>query len=194
MLRVEGLTIAGSQALTFDVPNGRCVGLLGKDAAALRHVAECIGGIRLPAAGRVLIDDLDIQRDQDRARRRIAVGIARAAHALTSLGEHARTIAGTRPVRVTAAAGIARLGLDPDLRLTTPAARAAAALTAALLPDATVVVLHDPFRNLETDVRVKAIDWIRSLAESGASLFVTGTEERDVRGVSHSVIEFGAGR
>jgi len=195
MLRVEGLAPnAGDSALTFDIPNGRCVGLLGRDVRALRQIAECVCGIRVPAAGRILIDDLDIQRDQDHARRKIAVSFPGTAHRLTTLGEHAGVIARTRPSRITAAAAIARLGLDAKMQLATPATKAAAALVAALLPDAALVVLHDPFRNLENEVRVKAIDWIRSVSDSGTSLLVTGTEERDVRAVGHSVIETGAGR
>lgn len=195
MLRVEGLMpTAGGTALTFDIPNGRCVGLLGKDLGALRQIADCVCGIRVPVAGRILIDDLDIQRDQDRARLQIAVNFSRTAHRLTTLGEHARTIAGTRPSRATVAAAMSRLGLDAKMRLAAPSARAAAALIAALLPTAALIVLHDPFEDLENDVREKAIAWIRSLSDSGTALLFTGTEERDVRAVSHSVIELGAGR
>jgi ABC-type thiamine transport system ATPase subunit len=95
---------------------------------------------------------------------------------------------------MTVADGIARLGLNARLRLNTPSAKSAAALIAAILPDAAIVVLHDPFRDLSDDIRAKSIEWIRSLAESGTSVLITGTSERDVRSVSHSVIEIGAGR
>ena len=195
MLRGEGLVIsAGTPALTFDVPDGRCLGFLSFDVSTLLHVAECAAGISAPFAGRVLVGDLDVVRDGDRARPRIAVGLARTAHRLTSLGEHAAAVARSRRTRASAADGIARLGLDGRTRLDTPSAQAAAALVAALLPDAPAVVLHDPFRHLDDGVRSKAIEWIRSLPEFGTSVLVTGTEERDVRAVSHAVIELGGGR
>jgi ABC-type multidrug transport system ATPase subunit len=194
VLRAEGIAASsGVATLTFNVPDGRCVGLLGRDLGALLPLAECASGIRVPFAGRVLVDDFDVARDRDRAQPRIAVGLARAAHHLTSLGEHAAAVAGSRPTRMTTAEGIARLGLDARTRLDTPAARSAAAVLAALLPDASVVILHDPFSHLDGNTRAKAIEWIRSLSESGAAVLVTGTEERDVRAVSHSVIELGGG-
>lgn len=195
MLRVERLTAgAAGAALTFDVPHGKCVGLLGRDAVTLLHLAECVCGIRVPATGRVLIDDLDVLRDHERTRVRIAVTLARAAHSLTSLGEHATTMAATRRPRMKAADAIARLGLRAEMRLNTPAAKSAAALVGALIPDASLVILHDPFQELSDDTRAKAIEWIRSLAASETSFLMMGTEERDVRAVSHSVIEIGAGR
>jgi len=195
LLRVEGLAAgAGVNPLSFDVPAGRCVGLLNRDISALLRVVECACGIRRPFAGRVLIDDLDVAAEHDRMRPRIAVGLARAAHHLTSLGEHAAAVSGSRRTRVSVKDGLARLGLDARTRLNTGAAKSAAALVAALMPDAPVVILHDPFRDLDEGTRVKGIDWIRSLSESNVSVLVTGAEERDVRAVSHSVIEIGAGR
>jgi len=193
-LRVEGLPVGGTSALTFDVKDGQCAGLLGRDLAALRDVTDAIGGLRVPGAGRILIDDRDILADRDRTLRETAVAIARAAHPSTTLGEHAGTIASARKTRMTAADGIARLGLLPRMRLNTPAARAAASLIGALIADARVIVLHDPFRDLASDTREKAIAWIRSLAGSDVAVVITGSEERDVRAVSHLVIDVGAGR
>lgn len=184
----------GAGALTFDVADGRSVGLLDRDLAALLHVAECVCGLRKPRTGRVLVDDVDLARS-DEARASVAVNLSRAAHSLTSLGEHVGVVAAMRgKLRMPLADGIARLGLDASRQLNTPAAKSAAALLCALLPDARAVVLHDPFRDLDHTTRDKAITWIRALADSGASLLITGAEERDVRAVSHSVIEAGAGR
>jgi ABC-type multidrug transport system ATPase subunit len=195
MLRVDGLApFAGVNPLSFDVPAGRCAGLLSSDVHALLAIAECTCGIRIPFAGRVLIDDLDVARQRDRTQPQIAAGLARAAHHLTSLGEHAAAVSASRRTRMPVTEGLARLGLDARTRLNTGPAKSAAALLAALLPAAPVVILHDPFRNLDDATRAKSIDWIRALSESSVSVLVTGTEERDVRAVSHSVIEFGASR
>jgi ABC-type multidrug transport system ATPase subunit len=192
MLLVEGVAAGGGTTLTFEVAGGRSVGVLGRDLAGLLHLAECVSGLRAPSAGRVLIGDLDIHREPDRARSAIAVNLARAAHPLATLGEHLAPIAAARPLRAGVADGIARLGLTPRTRLDTKSARSAAALAAALMTSAQVVVLHDPFRDLDESTRTKAIDWIRSLAASPSSILITGDTERDVRAVSHAVLETGA--
>lgn len=196
MLRVEGLpTHIGGASLTFDVAESQCAGLLGRDLAVLLTLAENITGLRAPVTGRVLLDDIDTHRDRERARARIAVGLSRAAHPLTTLVEHAATVSATRAaLRISVPAAIARLGLNAGTRLSTPAAKSAAALLAALLPDVGLVVLHDPFRGLDAGTRTNAIDWIRSLGSSRTSVVITGAEERDVRAVSHFVIDVGAGR
>ncbi|TAK15265.1 MAG: hypothetical protein EPO35_07950 [Acidobacteria bacterium] len=184
MLRVEGLPIrAGGPALTFDVADGRCVGLLGADVPALLRLAETLAGLRTPLVGRVWIDGP------------ASICLARAAHPRTTLGEHVGTIGAARGLtRSTVDEGIARLGLTGNMPLTTPSARAAAALLGALIAGRGVLVLHDPFANLDAGVRAKAIDWIRALAAAPTSIVITGADERDVRAVSHSVIEIEAGR
>ncbi len=196
MLRVEGLTGRPSgPTLTFDVPDGRCIGLLGRDEPVLRSVAELISGLRAPSHGHVFIDGLDTVRDASRTHALVTCTISRAAHRLTSVIEHVSAVAGGRGrLRTSVTDGIARLGLDAKMRLSSPAARSAASLVAALVPDASVIVLHDPFKDLDDDTRAKAIAWIRALGESRAAIVVTGTEERDVRAVSHTVIDLEAGR
>lgn len=195
MVRVEGLSVSASDAaLTFDVPDGQCVGLLGRDASAALDLAETIAGMRTPSAGRVLVGGADILRDAV-ARAQIIICLPRAAHRATSIEEHVSTVAAARgAVRVPVADAIARLGVDPRARLTTAAARSAAALVASLVPDAGVIVLHDPFSGLHEDVRRRATDWIRALSGSRTSIVMIGLNERDVRAVSHSVISAGAGR
>jgi ABC-type multidrug transport system ATPase subunit len=191
MLRVEGVAASGTAPLTFDVSPGRSVGVLGRDLEGLLRFAECASGMRLPSSGRVLIDELDIHREPNRARRLMAVNLSRASHPLATLGEHLQPVAAARPLRGTVADGLARLGLGSQMRLNTKHAQSAAALAAALLTNAQVVVLHDPLRDLDDATRTRAIDWIRSLA-SAASILIIGDTERDVRAVSHSVLEPGA--
>jgi len=195
MLRVEGLTIgAGDPPLSFEIANGQTIGLLGSDANQLLRIVEAVGGLRVPLAGNIRIDDLDVVRDSARARPIVSICLPRATHRETSLREHAGVVAASRSSRISAGDGIKRLGLNPKMRLTTPAAKSAAALLAALLPNVPVVLLHEPFRNLDAGTRATAIAWIRELGASGASVLVASTEEGDVRAVSHSVIGAGATR
>ncbi len=195
MLRVEGLTVAASgPALSFDAPAGQCTGLLGSDAAVLLRFSEAICGIRAPIAGRVLVGGADILSD-NRARSQLSVCLARATNRFTNIREHVAAVVAARgSLRLPAADGMSRLGVDPRARLDTSAARSAAALLAALIPAANVAVLHEPFAGMDTNVRQNAIDWIRSLSGTPAAIVIIGGEERDVRAVSHSVVSVGAGR
>lgn len=188
MLRVDGLVTAHGQApLSFDLRAGTCVGLLGSDFGRLEAVAETIAGMRAPVAGRVDIGSASV-----------SIFLPRAAHRMTTLTEHVTTIASsmnrTWRLRLPVAAAISRLGVDPRMRLNTQASQSAAALIACLIPETDVAVLHDPFAGLNDAIRHNAIEWIRSLSGSATAIVVTGTQERDVRAVSHSVIEIGAGR
>lgn len=191
MLRVEAVTAGSAAPLTFEIGAGRSVGVLSRDLAGLLHFAECAAGMRVPSSGRVLIGELDVHREPERARRLIAVNLSRASHPLSTLGEHLQPVVAARALRGSVADGLARLGLASRMRLNTKQSQSAAALAAALIPNAQVVVLHDPFRHLDDATRTKAIEWIRSLTES-TSILITGDTERDVRAVSHSVLEPGA--
>lgn len=194
MLRVEGVP-AGGAAWTFDVPDGRCVGLLSADATALAHISDVISGLRPTTAGSILIDGWDSVRDGARVRMLVSVCLPRAADHRATVLDHVGAIARARgAVREPVADGLARLGLSPNTRLTTVAAKAGAALAAALIARASVIVLNEPFRGLSDDTRTRAIDWIRSLSSAPVSIVIAGSEERDVRAVSHHVITPGVGR
>lgn len=195
MLRVEALAVsAGDAPLSFEISNGQTLGLLGANTDGLLRVVEAIAGLRAAVAGNIRIDDLDVLRDSAAARALVSICLPRAANGGTSLRDHAGVVAASRRARLSARDGIARLGLDARLPLNAPAARSAAGLLAALIPDVPVVLLHEPFRDLADETRAKAIDWIRELGGSGTCVLITGREERDVRAVSHQVIETGAGR
>lgn len=190
MLRVDGLVVANDHApISFDVPAGTCVGLLGSDIERLRAVAETIGGLRAPVAGRT---------NTNNAEASVAVALTRAAHQLTTLGEHVTAVASSMNkkwrLRMPVAAAISRLGVDARQRLNTPESCAAAALIAALVPETDIAVLHDPFAGMSDPVRQSAIEWIRSLGGSTTAIVMTGTQERDVRAVSHTVIDLGVSR
>jgi ABC-type multidrug transport system ATPase subunit len=190
MLRVEGVpAIAGGPGFSFAVPAGASLGLLGVNAAVLQRFSETLAGLRMPLAGRVLINDLDSVRDCAGVRARVSMCMPRAAHARVTLLEHLRLIAAVRvKLRLPVADVLARLALDPHTRLTDPGARGAAALAGALLPDSSLVILHDPFAGLSEPTRRAAIEWIRSLAATSTAVITTGTDEGSVRAISQSVI------
>lgn len=196
MLRVEALRAgAAAPALTFDVPHGKCIGVFGHDAAALQQISECLSGARVPVSGRVLVDDVDTSRNWNAARTRVSVYVPSATDRVTTAGEHVATIAAARgALRASVVDSMRRLGVNPHQPLTTGAAKAAAALVGALIADTSAIVLYEPFTALDASTRDKAILWIRELAESPVSIVMLSAIERDVRSVSHAVIDVGAGR
>ena len=195
MIDVDAVPLEpGGHALKFSVADGRCAGVLGAQEHLLARFAETLAGARAPIAGRILIDDVDVRRS-DGGGARISAYIPRAAHRLVTLGEHLSAVAAARgTMRFTPAQAIDRLGLNARTRLNTAAAQSSAALAAALMPESRLIVLHQPFAALDPAARHRAIDWIRAMAETPASIIVTGTAEGDVRAVSHQVIDAGAGR
>jgi ABC-type multidrug transport system ATPase subunit len=195
VVRVDGVPlVGGGPALQFEIGDGRCAGLLGSDERTLAHFAHTMAGMRGPIAGRILIDDVDVWRESAQ-RSQTSVFLPCAAHRLLTLGEHLDTVARIRgSLRFTVAAAIERVGLSSNTRLDTPTARSAAALAAALIPDSRLVVLHQPFAGLDGSMRQRAVDWIRAMSNTRASIIVTGTAEGDVRAISHHVIEAGAAR
>lgn len=196
MLRVEDLRVGtATPALRFDVAHGRCTGVWGHDAAHLQQIFDCLAGLRAPAGGRVLVDEFDTIRERDQARARMSVNLPRTADRVTTIAEHVAAIAAARgSLRSSVADTIGRLGADPSMRLTTASARAAAGLIGALIGDTSVIVLHEPFLALDESTRERAIAWIRALADAPVSIVMLSTAERDVRSVSHQVIDAGAGR
>ena len=194
MLRVEALvTRAGRAPLSFEVARGRCVGLLGTTAEDVSRVLLAAAALSRPVSGRVMIDDIDTVREPDSVRRRVAVTRPRCVTDRLRLREYLDTVARARrstgtTLRASVAETLQRLALDGARTLTSPAARAEAALAASLMPSVGLVVLNEPLAHVSSDTRTRAIEWIRALANEPVAVLIGGREERDLRAVSHTVI------
>lgn len=194
MLFVDGLVASRAiQRLSFEARDGQCVGVWCREPAHATRLAECIGGMRAPLEGRVVIDEADTVRDAQHVRALVSWSRRDAVPSTLTLIEYARAVAAARPLRSLApAALIERLHLTPSRRLVTPHAQAEAALVAGLLPSSRLIVLDDPFAALTDATRLAAIDFVRALAPSQTTVVIASTIERDVRAVSHRVIATGA--
>ena len=83
MIAVSGLTkryngVPAVDDVTFEVRAGEIFGLIGPNGAGKTTTMECIEGLRVPDAGRVLVLGLDPFRDVGRLQRRIGVQLQEA--------------------------------------------------------------------------------------------------------------------
>lgn len=200
MLRVESVSMrAGRAPLTFDVPHGRCLGLLSASAEDTSRLLLAAAGMARPLTGRVLISDVDSLTATDASRHRVAITRPQCVDPRLLLREYLDTVsrarrdAGVAP-RASTAEVLQRLALNGARALDSSAARAEAALAAALLPAVDLVILDEAFAHVSADTRTRAIEWIRALADEPVAVLIGGREERDLRAVSHTVISMEAAR
>lgn len=199
MLRVEAVPpFVGAPPLTFEVGPGRCTGLLGR-SADVSHLLMAACALARPSGGRVMVEDLDTRTHAARARQRLAASLSDGCDRRLTVREYLTAVAEARaatgtPARCTVETLIDRLGLAGHHRLTGAATVAATALAAALLPTVSVLVLIDPFSQLDPDVRIRGIESVKELAKHSTAVLIGSAEERDVRAVSHAVIAVGASR
>lgn len=99
MLRVDGLvkyyrkTLA-VDGLTFHVADGEIVGLLGPNGAGKTTILRCITGIVQMTAGRIEVDGLDLTKNEEAVKRRIAfVPEVPTPYEMLTVWEHLRFIA-----------------------------------------------------------------------------------------------------
>jgi lipooligosaccharide transport system ATP-binding protein len=59
--------------VSFEIPEGVCFGLLGPNGAGKSTTIQCISGFYPPAAGRVLINGLDVHREPKKARKFLGI-------------------------------------------------------------------------------------------------------------------------
>ena len=71
MIRAEGLTrkfgdFTAVKDASFEIPKGEVVGLLGHNGAGKTTIMRMLTGVLEPSAGKVFIDDRDIEQDLNR--------------------------------------------------------------------------------------------------------------------------------
>ncbi|MCE5314205.1 MAG: ABC transporter ATP-binding protein [Armatimonadota bacterium] len=80
--------------LTFEVRDGEIVGLLGPNGAGKTTILRCVTGIVQPSEGRIEIDGLDLEHNEEEVKRRIAfVPEVPTPYEMLTVIEHLRFIA-----------------------------------------------------------------------------------------------------
>jgi ABC-2 type transport system ATP-binding protein len=184
MIKADELACAnaGLPAVTLHVGSGECVGLIGARRSGRTVLLRLLATLVRPSSGRLLIDGVDALMDVERARARIGyAGRDRVLCGDLTVDEHLRCHAGMRRLdERQVREAIARAELDPAAtihELSSDLQQRLSLLTA-LLPAPAVLLLDDPWRNLEPGVRPRFQDWLRQTRENGAAV-VAALDEVD---------------
>lgn len=224
LLRVEGLglrfgPVAALEGVTFTVDRGERLALLGPNGAGKTSVLNCLSGVERPTAGRVVLAGRDL--DGVGPAERAALGMARTFQGLgilddldvganLLLGRHARLTAGlvasalrlaaTRRAEDGARRRAAEVAAVLDLDPAAPAAGLGAGarkrleLGRALVADAVLLLLDEPFAGASTGERDVMAAAIRAACDAGAAAIVVDHHVDAVLSFASSRLELDGGR
>ena len=189
--------------LNLEVPRGESLGVTGVNGAGRSTLMRVLATLVRPSSGSLQIDGLDCARDLLQARQRIAyAGDDRLdANGLTAL-EYVTLLHASRRVAAAGepaggpARGLERAGVpgaSPVGALST-GLRQRLALSAALTMKTALLILDDPFRGLDEHGRSLFQRWIVEARESGTTLILTSTDERDLTAICHRIVRLDGGR
>lgn len=199
----RGRRVTALDGVSFTVPHGATVGLLGGNGAGKTSTLSIINGLLLPTAGsiRVLGHDMTRQRHLALARMNVSSPYVDLPHRLTvreNLTVYAHLYA-VPDVR----ASLARVAEDLDLKglMDRPAGKLSAgqktrvALAKAMLNDPALLLLDEPTASLDPDTG----DQVRGFLESwrrrnGATMLIASHNMAEVERLCDHVLIMKAGR
>ncbi len=184
--------------VSFRVPRGSFVGLIGHNGAGKSTCIEMLTGLLVPTAGRILLDGEDVAKDPVRVRQRVgAVPEEPALYEWLTAREFLEFVAEVRGRGdVGAALAVADLGADADrpIREYSQGMRRRAALAAAMLGDPSVLVLDEALNGLDppSSSRIKRL--LRARVDAGAAVILSTHVVETVEAVADRVILLAHGR
>ncbi len=184
--------------VSFRVPRGAFVGLIGHNGAGKSTCIKMLTGLLVPTSGRILVDGEDVTTDPIRVRQRVgAVPEEPALYEWLTAREFLEFVAEVRGRGdVGAALDIADLGADADrpIREYSQGMRRRAALAAAMLGDPTVLVLDEALNGLDppSSSRVKRV--LRARVDAGTTVILSTHVVETVEAVADRVILLAHGR
>ncbi|HUR64128.1 MAG TPA: heme ABC exporter ATP-binding protein CcmA [Candidatus Thermoplasmatota archaeon] len=161
------------RGVSLEIPAGRTVALLGPNGAGKSTLLRIAAATSRPDQGSVEVDGVDARKDPDAARRHASLLLQQAPlYAELTPHEHLAWWAKVRGVQAdveaaTLECGLARHAHRPAATLSR-GQQQRLALAMALLPDAPLLVLDEPFTALDDEARA----WLdaRLAARAGATL------------------------
>jgi ABC-2 type transport system ATP-binding protein len=157
--------------------------VVGPNGAGKSTLLRLIAGIDAPAQGTVLIDGLDLWRDERAARSRLAfvpefpdlTPYARVVDAL-QLVAALRGVPETTVVDALVRVGLLDVG-SRTIREMSMGQRRRAMLATALIATPPIVILDEPLETLDAEMRAFLPEWVRGLRASGHTV-VIATHDR----------------
>ena len=177
-------------AVSLDVAPGESLAVVGSAGGGRTTLLRLLATLEAPTSGTLSIGGLDASAHLFAIRQRLVMGDAACAGAEgLRVDEYVRLIAGSRratPGRLDGTVELLRqAGVPQEARVDTLPVRLRARLgtAVALLVEADVVLLDDPFHDLEGGLRRMLAAGVDAATRRGAALVVTGDEGSALRGV-----------
>jgi ABC-2 type transport system ATP-binding protein len=181
-IRVRGLqkrygtTVAVSD-VSFEVAAGEIFGLLGPNGAGKTTTIECLLGLRVPDAGLLEVDGIDVQEAPAAARQRIGAALQSTALPEKMTPREALTLFGAfYPRRIPAVALLQRFTLtdkaDAAFDRLSGGQQQRLALALAFVNDPKVVVLDEPTAGLDVRARREFQDLVRAVRGTGVTVLL----------------------
>ena len=165
----------------LEIPSGLTM-LLGPNGCGKTTLLKLLAGVEKPKSGRVIVEEIDLWREEVEARRRLAyvpdhpelTPYATLREILTFVCRLRREA----PSRVQET--LERVGLEAmghrSVRELSQGQRRRAVLAAAWIGRPRVLLLDEPFEAMDRNIREEILAWIEALVEQGATAIV-GTHE-----------------
>jgi ABC-type glutathione transport system ATPase component len=200
------------RGVTLSVAPGETVGVIGETGSGKTTLARAVLGLVRPSAGRIVVGGSDVTRysaRQWRALRRRGVVQYVFQDPLRSLDPDLTVeesiveplLVQGRPRReaaVRARALLGRVHLEEDLLSRLPAElsggqRQRVAVARALVTDPGLVILDEPVSALDSANRVRALEFLTELSESGTALLFISHDLGSVAGIADRIAVLYAG-
>ncbi len=184
--------------VSFRVPRGVFVGLIGHNGAGKSTCIKMLTGLLPPTAGRVLVDGRDVASDPAAVRERVgAVPEEPALYEWLTAREFFEFVSEVRGRgSVEVALDVADLGRDADrpIREYSQGMRRRTALAAAMLGDPSVLVLDEALNGLDppSSARVKRL--LRARVDAGTTVILSTHVVETVEAVADRVVLLAHGR
>ncbi len=209
MIRFEQLVVrygalAAVDGLDLRVPAGSLFGLLGPNGAGKTTALACVAGLRVPTAGAVFVDGVDVRARPAEARRRVGLVPQRLAlYPTLTVAQNLRFFGGVHGLagarlrdRVAWGLALAQLDERADARVETLSGGMARRLNlaCALLHDPPLVLCDEPTTGVDPQSRNHLFDTLRALHAEGRTLVYTTHYMEEVQALCDEVAIVDRGR
>ena len=164
--------------VSFSVPRGRLLALLGRNGAGKTTTVECVEGFRTPDGGRIRVLDADPTTQRHRIANRLGVmlqdgGAYQAASPREMLALYAKLFSRSRPVDellgMTGLTGVA----DARFRTLSGGEKQRVNLALALVGTPEVLFLDEPTAGMDTAARHATWEIVSRLRDDGTTILLT---------------------
>ena len=183
------------EGVTFQVLRGEIFGLLGPNGAGKTSTLSAIEGLLKPHAGRVRVDQVDIERDPIEAKSRLGVQLQSSSfQAELTIEEIARLYAGLYGLKITRqgiADRIRDVGLGEELgkrfKSLSGGQQQRLSLLIAVIHEPVLLLLDEPTSGLDPQSRRQLWDRIENLRTGGGSILLTTHSMEEAQAVCDRV-------